>query len=476
MGTKTNLLAACAMLAAGCSTLLPTMPASYPGIAGQIVMRFKPGVSASTRTALARRFGASVKTGSLTDAERWTLPKGTDPVSVISQLDSNPAVKFAEPNYLRHVMGGYAVPSEYNSTQQWNLEQIKAPEAWQQYFSASHPPGQNVLVAVLDSGVDVEHPDLSPNIARDSSGRYVFIDEVHPSPNATSDVDTSVDSSGNCVCKDYDWDTAYNGQNGTPCPTGYTCPGPDGHGHGTHVAGIIAAAGNDGGYKGTDVVGVAPGATILPVKIMHNDGNGDDWTIANGMIDAANYGAKIENMSIGGPDPSELLDDAVTYALAKGVLIVVAAGESLPEGGAVYYPAAYPGCVAVGAVDRNNNYQAYSNFGPQVALVAPGGTVDESTGGVLSTLPTYGSNLASEVGATIPGYGRVSGTSQAAPHVSGVAALIWSLYPNLTAQQVRERLVVSADKLGGVDFSQQTGWGLVDALTALSLGDPRYGQ
>ncbi len=478
-------LLAIALSTAGCATLVPTAAAPYPGIARQIVLRFNPGVSAATQTALAKQFGAAATTGELPDAERWTLPAGVDPSQVIGQLEANPAIKFAEPNFERHVLG-YAVPSaDYSSTQQWNLTQIRAPQAWSQYFSTTQPPGRTaqgpaVLVAVLDSGVDVLHPNLLPNIARDSTGKIRFIDEVHPTDTATSDIDTSTN-------QDFNWATAYSG---TPegatyasllpdeaCPAGYTCPGPDGHGHGTHVAGIIAAAAGTGDdYQGVQVVGVAPAAQILPVKIMHNDGNGDDWTIANGMVDAAKAGAQIENMSIGGPDPSQLLDDAVTYTLDQGVLIVVAAGENLPQGQAVFYPAAYPGVIAVGAVDQYNNYQAYSNFGPQVALVAPGGTVDEKDDGVLSTLPTYGSFLAAQVGATIPGYGRVSGTSQSAPHVAGVAALIWSLYPQLTAAQVRERLIASADPLGGVDFSDQTGWGLVDAVNALSLGDPRYGQ
>ncbi|MBU6427403.1 MAG: S8 family serine peptidase [Cyanobacteria bacterium REEB65] len=452
-------MAACGLLVAGCAALLPVTPAPYPGRAQEIVLRFQGGVSAASQNALAARFGATVKTGSLPAAARWTLPVGTDPVPVVQQLQQNPAIKFAEPNYLRHVLGtpGYSAP-EYDANQQWNLEQIKAPEAWQQYFSADHPPGKGVLVAVIDSGVDVRHPDLAPNIAKDASGNVRFLDEVHPTPDATMDIDDQG--------RNFDWDTAYQDANH---------PGPDGHGHGTHVAGIIAAAAGDGGYGGVDLVGVAPAATILPVKAMHCDGGGDDWTISNAIVDAANDGAKIENLSIGGPDPSQLLEDSLTYARNKNVLVVIAAGNAPPDGAPVYYPAAYPGMVAVGAVDRNDVYQSYSNFGPQLALVAPGGTVDESTGGVFSTLPTYGSELASEVGATIPGFGRVSGTSQAAPHVAGVAALLWSLDPDLTADQVRDRLLVSADKIPGANSDQQ-GWGRVNALNALAVGDPRYGQ
>ncbi len=366
-------------------------------------------------------------------------------------------MKIAEPNYIRHVLG-YVTPG-YNAVAQWNLAEIRAPEAWQQYFSATQKPGQGVLVAVLDSGVDVRHPDLAPNIARDASGSVIFLDEVYPNSAATPDIDASG--------RNYDWTTAYSDA---------MHPGPDGNGHGTHVAGILAAAGVSG-YDGTNIVGVAPDATILPVKVMESDGNGDDWSISNGIVDAANRGARIENLSIGGPMPSDLLSDAITYAVDKGVLLVAAAGETLPTGSPVFYPAAYPGVIAVGAVGQKEDYEPYSNFGTQVALVAPGGPADnEATDGVLSTLPTYGSEMATELPSGIPGYGHASGTSQATPCVAGVAAMIWSLYPNLTAQQVRDRLVTSADKLGGVDFSQQTGWGLVDAMTALSVGDPRYGQ
>ncbi len=303
--------------------------------------------------------------------------------------------------------------------------------------------------AVVDSGVDIRHPDLKQNIARDGLGNDIYIDVLH-------DASSSFDA---CRGYNFDWATAYKDA---------THPGPDGHGHGTHVAGIVAAAGGNADYGAENLVGVAPAATILPVKTMDCNGEGQDWDIAYGIKAAADRGAKIMNLSIGGPEPSALLEDALAYAMARGVLIVVAAGNG--GGAPVFYPAAYSGVIAVGAVSRDDLYQSFSNVGLQMGMVAPGGTINQSVEGILSTVPTYTSEM-SRVGA---GWARVSGTSQASPFVAGAAALIWSREPALSAEQVRERLFASAKDLGTKGFDTKYGWGRLDVQAALALGDHRY--
>lgn len=443
--TKLSPLLLLAVLA-GCAG--PVATQAEPGSVGaaEVVVRFRDEVPESDRQALRLAYGARVETGVLSGTEKWRLGPGADVRQLAASVRQQAGVKYATPNFTRRVLG-YAA-TEQNNSSQWGNSQVRAPEAWNTYFSSSDKPGAGITVAVLDSGVDVRHPDLEPNIVREGD-QIKYIDVLR-------DASGSTDYCGGYT---YDWATAY---------TSGSKPGPDGHGHGTHVAGIIAAAGNNTGGNGGNIVGVAPGAGILPVKTMDCRGDGQDWNIAYGIKAAADSGAQIMNLSIGGPEPSELLEDALAYAMNKGVLVVVAAGNGF--GAAVYYPAAYEGVVAVGAVDRNEMYQPYSNVGPQVGLAAPGGTTNQTVEGILSTVPTYGSAITKS---SIPYY-RVSGTSQASPFVAGVAALIWSRDRSLTAQQVRARLYASAKDLGTTGFDDKYGWGRVDALAALALGDHRY--
>lgn len=434
-----------ALAIAGCPVPATRGPAPVPMATGQVVLRFKDDVTAKNRDQVRTRFGAVVEAGVLAGTERWFIPGGTE-AEVVSALRSDGAIKHAAPNYVRHVLGYSAADLDGGEAGQWAVLQVHAPEAWDQYFTAESPPGHGIMVAVIDSGVDVRHPDLAANIAK-IGGMPRFIDVLH---------DASHSSDVRCGAN-YDWVTAY-------ADTAH--PGPDGHGHGTHVAGIVAAVGNNFGVTGTKMVGVAPGATILPVKTMDCAGDGTDWDIAHGIKDAADAGARIQNLSIGGPEPGPILEEAISYARAKGGLMIVAAGNGF--GAPVFYPAAYAGVLAVGAVDRNDAYQGYSNVGPELAMVAPGGTSDQKREGINSTLPSYGSKLGKH-------YGRVSGTSQASPLVAGIAALIWSREPSLSADQVRSRLVASAKDLGPKGFDAEYGFGRVDALESLKLGDHRFG-
>jgi subtilisin family serine protease len=436
---------------AGCTPAVRPAAVSLPvtGRSPELVVRFLDETPDSVRVAVRQRYGAAGEREVLLGTEKWRLPDGADPRSVATQVALESGVKYAMPNHTRRLEGFTSSDLDTSTSQQWGLAKIRAPEAWDKYFSSGSPPGKGVTVAVLDSGVDVRHPDLAANAARDGAGKEIYIDVLR-------DASGSIDS---CRGFNYDWVSAYQ-------DIGH--PGPDGHGHGTHVAGIIAAVGNNAGGSGGNIVGVAPAATILPVKTMDCNGDGQDWNIAYGIKAAADQGAKVMNLSIGGPEPSPLLEDALGYAIAKGALVVVAAGNG--QGSPVYYPAAYPGVIAVGAVDRDDVYQSFSNIGSQMGLVAPGGTINQSRDGILSTVPTYRSELSQSGQA----YSRVSGTSQASPFVAGVTALIWSREPSLTADQVRTRLYATARDIGPVGFDYKYGWGRVDAVAALAATDHRF--
>ncbi len=446
-------LTAAALMVAGCANV-PTSPAGTTAAsATEIVVRFKDGATASQRAALRGAYQATAISGKLPGLELWRLPSGSNAASVMDGLKSGGLVRYASLDGAEHITSFTAPGLDTSNGGQWNLQAIQAPEAWSQDFSPSTPPGKGVVVAIVDSGVDVRNPDLAPNIARDAHGALVFYDEI------------AAEGQHDDACgPNYDWSTAYSDANH---------PGPDGNGHGTHVAGIVAGAGATGSMS-VPVYGVAPAATLLPVKVMDCQGNGDDWAIANGIVDAANYGAKVINLSIGGPEqPKPVLEDAITYAEGKGALLVAAAGNDY-SANTVDFPAADFGVLAVASIGINGSHPSYSDAGPQVAIAAPGGNLPYDTAGVLSTLPTYPSQAGAEDGGrTLEGH--LAGTSQATPQVSGVAALLWSREPGLEASQVRVRLLASAGS-GKSGPSQNEGFGMVNAAKALALGSEDFSQ
>jgi serine protease len=283
---------------------------------------------------------------------------------------------------------------------QWNLDMIGADAAHQTSV------GAGALVAVVDSGVAAGHPDLAGRLA------------------------TGVDL--------VDGDT-------TPA---------DGNGHGTHVSGIIAAdAGN-----GVGVDSVAPGATILPIRVLDHSGSGSSDDVAHGIDIARERGADVINLSLGsevplvgsmGGDPT---DAAIRRALAAGIVVVAAAGNnSVPV---CEQPAASAGLLCVGSVDKRRQRSFFSSFGAGLGVVAPGGSSlpgpDED---ILSTYPPAG-------------YQTLAGTSQAAPHVAGVAALLVSL--GVRGQAAVKRILDTATDLGTPGVDAQYGHGLVDARAAVA--------
>ncbi|YCI07138.1 S8 family peptidase (plasmid) [Ensifer sp. D2-11] len=267
----------------------------------------------------------------------------------------------------------------------WGIDQIGARAAWRRGYT-----GQGVFVAVVDTGI-------SPHI-----------DLAEPVRGATL----------------------------IPGSNSYN----DDHGHGTHVAGTIAALKENS----RGVVGVAPGARLLAVKVLARDGFSRGDSVAHGVTWAANNGARVINLSLGSRAASNSLRRAVVYARSRNVIICAAAGNDY--GAPVSYPAAFDdACIAVAATDRENRRAPFSNRGPQVDLSAPG---------VLIRSTHLGN-----------GYREMNGTSMATPHVSGVAAIVLSQHPDLTPLALQRHLEATTTRLGAPD---QYGRGLVHAERAVA--------
>jgi subtilisin family serine protease len=300
---------------------------------------------------------------------------------------------------------------------QWALDQINAPEAW-----ARGAKGAGTTIAVVDTGVDLGHPDLSSKIVPG---------------------------------------TDIVGSNGD-CPAGPQ----DENGHGTHVAGIAAAVTNNG----IGVAGVAPDASIMPVRVLDSEGSGNSDDIVKGIRWAADHGANVINMSLGEqPVVGQLqplnqdIEDAVTYAWNKGSLVVAAAGnESFPL---CSYPSFADHAVCVGATDSRGLPSYYSNFPVNKTMLgfrAPGGVGSvfcEDDEDIWSTM-WPGSSF--ECGGGTAGYETLAGTSMSSPQVAGVAALLFG--QGLTNAQVVDRLKATSSNHGTYD--PVMGYGIVDANAA----------
>ncbi|HEY9830379.1 MAG TPA: S8 family serine peptidase [Stenomitos sp.] len=282
----------------------------------------------------------------------------------------------------------------FGGEKDWGINAVKAPEAWAKGFT-----GKGLVVAVIDTGVDYKHPDLDANI-------WVNTGEI---------ANNGIDDDGNGYIDDANgWDFV-DGDNDAM----------DLNGHGTHVSGTIAAEKNDFG-----VTGVAYDAKIMPVRVLDADGSGSMSNVAAGIKYAADNGADVINLSLGGGYSSEI-EDAVKYATAKGVVVVMAAGNEYSSQPGFPANLANQWGVAVGAVDNTNKMAGFSNKAGSTELdyiVAPGA-------GVYSTTPDNT-------------YSTFSGTSMATPHVAGVAALILSANPNLTAAEVESILTETANPTG----------------------------
>ncbi|MFH1198699.1 MAG: S8 family serine peptidase [Candidatus Omnitrophota bacterium] len=400
--------------------------------------------------------------------------KNMDVAQMVSDYSANPNVEYAEPNYIARTQvfpqtlpdDAYVNPSKDGVTwskgtwaqsyeDMWGLKKIQADKAWGitrgEYVSGSNV-GKSVVVAVIDSGVDYTHPDLTANmwinpgeipgnrIDDDGNG---YIDDVYGFDFHNS--------------RDVDGDTYYDG------PNDINDADPmDGHGHGTHVAGTIAAIGNNG----IGVIGVAPRVKIMALKGL-GDGLSDGGSyssLANAVYYATDMCADVLNNSWGGEGNSKMIIDAFHYAYAYGCVVVAAAGNDNMNA-QDFEPANIDTAITVAASTENDQKCSFSNYGSKIDVSAPGGMSN-----ILSTM-SDNSNLAKALPSAkvSSGYYRLQGTSMACPHVSGVAALILAKNPNFTNEEARQALRISADDIGAVGFDYLYGFGRINALKAVNI-------
>jgi subtilisin family serine protease len=367
---------AAAVLAAAVGAAQPAVSGEY--VPGEVIVRFKPGMtSLARRSVLAAEGLSSPRELKLPGADLVQLPAGQSVTEGIQALEQHEDVLDAQPNFVYHAD---AYPNDPDMAQLWGLPRIHAPEAWDVATGS-----RDVVVAVTDTGIQVDHPDLSANIVPGGKDFYSLDDD--PS---------------------------------------------DEYGHGTHVAGTIGAHGNDA----VGVAGVNWNVGLLPVRVLGPTGSGTTSMIANGFAYAAAQGAKVVNASLGGGGYDATLEAVINSA--SNTLFVVAAGNGGADhfgddndAGSPVYPCNYPApnLICVAATDATDTRPIFSNFGmTSVDLAAPG----------VSILSTW-------VGSD---YAVLSGTSMATPHVAGAAALLWSRNPALTVAQVRADLLGTVDPLG----------------------------
>lgn len=352
-----------------------------------------------------------------------------------ASMASIAGVSCSSPNYL---LQAYAEPNDTFYSKQWHYPQIKLPQAWDVTQGS-----QNVIVAVLDTGIVSTHPDFS--------GRLIGGYDMISSAQAAGDG---------------------NGRDADPEDVGDFLTPQGSSFHGTHVAGTIGANGNDG----QGIAGVDWNCRLMTVRVLGKGGGTID-DIANGILFAAGLPnatgvvppqrADIINMSLGGPGLNPVLEAACNQAAAAGVLLVAAAGNdnsSQPSS-----PAAFDSVLSVGAVDLVKQRAPYSNFSPTVDLWAPGGNMgadrnaDGSPDGVLSTMADDQGNLF---------FKFENGTSMASPHIAGVAALVKAANPSLAAAQIRSILIDNAEAGLGLP----NGGRLVDALAAVQAAAAGQGN
>lgn len=417
-------------------------------VADEIIVKFKPGLqSTDWVNTLQNQLQATVTaTTQQVGSQLWKL-NGTTVEAAIAALSQHPSVEYVQPNYQlklmdvsRNSLAGAPQPTSNDAglPYLWGLNNtgqtggtidadIDATEAW------DLSTGAGVVVGVIDSGIDYTHPDLDQSLWF----------------NAAETPNNGIDDDGNGYVDDY---IGYDFINNDPDPY-------DDLGHGTHVSGTIAAEANNS----IGVAGVAPDARIMALKIFDADGSTDSFSAIRAIEYATMMGADLTNNSWGGGAYDQALYDAIAAAGNAGQLFVAAAGnggfDGIGDNNDYFpsYPASYDldNIVSVAASDDNDQFGLFSNYGAEsVDLLAPG--VD-----ILSTVPG--------------GYDYYDGTSMAAPHVAGVAALLLAQDPTLTPTELRARLLDSVDPLTNAQGWVASG-GRLNAYNALAAGSDQTGD
>ncbi len=375
-----------------------------------VVVDFEDGTTKEQFDAIEQEWGVNLELADEEEGVDSAITVGTfqgDVEGLLKRIRQNAKVEAAEP--LMRFTASF-VPNDPAYAKQWNLKMINMPRAW------DRTKGKGVVVAVLDTGV-----------------AYEDYDDFRQVP----------DLRGTKFVEGYDFVNKDRHAN-------------DDHGHGTHVAGTIAQATNNG----EGVAGVAFEASIMAVKVLDHFGGGTSADIADAIRWAADHGANVINMSLGGGGRSVVMEKAVEYARKKGVVVVCAAGNG--GRGVVEYPAAYPGSVAVAAVGPTGQRAPYSSWGKELDIAAPGGdkSQGEEAGIIQNTIDPQ------DVSESV--YASYQGTSMATPHVAGLAALLFAAGAK-NPDQVEKALYASAHPpRGATGWTDQYGHGVIDAEAALA--------
>jgi subtilisin family serine protease len=373
---------------------------------------------------ISNRGGQVVNTIEKINAFVIQVPEGTES-KFISSMSKNPNVAYVERDVIVNALGHY--PNDSFFDEQWGLQLAGMSDVWHNYSVAL---GSDVIVAVVDTGVYDNHPDLDGKILQG----YDFVDN---------------DSNTN--------------------PGNVKCVGPGGpsaESHGSFVSGIIGATTNN-------EIGIAGfGPKIMPVRVLGTCGSGSSSDVAAGIVYAADNGAHVINLSLGSSTSTNVEKTAVTNAYNSGVIIVAAAGNSGESNNVPSFPASYPEVISVSAVDRDSGFAPYSQWVDTNELAAFGGVSGSCQVGDVTTALSTGAGI--EGRNVLLGYYCATGTSFASPHVAGVAALLRSDNPGATNQEIREHLQITATDLGAPGKDVYFGYGLVNAFEALnrSLGQP----
>ena len=400
-------------------------------VPGEFLVKFKPNVSEQTISTLNSSHGVStIYTSPYIGFRRLRTPGGKTVADMVEIYQSNGNVEYAEANYMAYAM---KAPNDELYFRQWNLYNssyggINVEPAW------TISTGAGAVVAILDTGIAYEN-----------------YSEKKPAGYNTS-YQKAPDLAGTFFTVGYD----FVNQDEHPNDDSVS-------GHGTHIAGIIA----QNTHNGIGTAGVAFNAYLMPVKVLDNCGAGTYADIADGIIWATDNGAHVINLGFGGTEPSIVLEQAIAYSYNRGVTLIAAAGN---DGvGGVVYPAAYDDYViAVGATRYDETLAYYSNFGLSLDLVAPGGDLNVDQNG-----DSYRDGILQQVykidgfGTILWGYSFIEGTSLAAAHVSGVAALLIANGNAVSPAEVRQALESTAEDKDIAGWDIRYGWGIVDAFAAL---------
>ncbi len=408
-------------------------------VRGEVLVKFKMGIADYQMAEIHDRLGTEVVSIHRGGVKRLKLPPGTDEQALVSQLENDPGVEYAELNTICHA---FMTPNDPYYSYQWHFPKINMPQAW------DISTGSGVIVGILDSGIAYENytiPSYELDTVQSGVTQYVLAPEL----------------------------------DGTSFVAGYDFINNDSHpndngAHGTHVSGTVAQVTNNS----AGVAGMAFDCSLMPVKVLDYSGSGTAQSLADGLYWAADNGAQVINMSLGwvpGYNPGPTVANAITYAYDAGVVLLGSTGNA--GANQVSYPAAYPEVIAVGATRYDDARPSYSQYGSDIEICAPGGDMDVDQNG-----DTYGDGVLQMTftghdpgppeqlsDPTDFGYWFYDGTSMACPHAAALVAMMIA-NGQTGIESIRTILHETVVDLGTAGWDQYYGHGRIDAYAALTYG------